>query len=265
MAAERVAGYEYNYCISVDNGIVLRYKYKLHRGMKTLMFEIQTNFIIKTTDGQDQIMDSETLECDYGGIGKDSESSLLRLMLTHRMLDYWMTGYETQTFELELLDFARQAMADPEHDASRRIIPVLVNFEVRTVRQKDETVGAAMDRAIRAEKLVQLRLNDRDRIPRDILMLSKTRVVNVDQGLGLMPVCRICTRGPNIGDQISVVPACGHAFHTHCFVQWMKYNNFCHWCDAPAFDDIIDWRYKDIGKKDRRSRYRKIFEGVGKY
>ncbi|KAJ1273800.1 hypothetical protein BS78_05G012300 [Paspalum vaginatum] len=44
--------------------------------------------------------------------------------------------------------------------------------------------------------------------------------------------CVICVTPYEAGDPCSVLPACGHRFHTHCVVQWLRTQRTCPLCRA---------------------------------
>ncbi|GFP93957.1 RING-H2 finger protein atl47 [Phtheirospermum japonicum] len=127
------------------------------------------------------------------------------------------------SFIRDAVAFARNKSAQPEN-ANLNPIPVVVDFEVRTVQQEGEALDAAMDRAITAHKLRGL---------------ERVRVDDVEQGSGLMEVCRICDRRPAVGDQISVTTWCKHAFHSHCLVRWLEGTNKCPICPDTAYGSYL--------------------------
>ncbi|GFP87913.1 hypothetical protein PHJA_000935000 [Phtheirospermum japonicum] len=97
--------------------------------------------------------------------------------------------------------------------------PVVVDLDVFTVQREGETFDACMDRAIMAQKLRHL---------------DRMRVEDVQEGLALMPVCPICSRGTSIGAQISLL-TCQHAFHSHCIIRVLESNKLtCPLCHYPA-------------------------------
>ncbi|GFP99351.1 E3 ubiquitin-protein ligase rnf126-b [Phtheirospermum japonicum] len=69
-----------------------------------------------------------------------------------------------------------------------------------------------------------------------IRSLDRVRVGNADERLALMKVCSICSRDSNVGAQITPLPTCGHAFHSHCILPWLEENNLCPSCRSPAYD-----------------------------
>ncbi|KAI3463942.1 hypothetical protein Pfo_020605 [Paulownia fortunei] len=157
-----------------------------------------------------------------------------------------MPDDEIQRLVHGALDFAKQKAADPQH-AFLYVIPVIVGVDVCTVQQEGETIDAAIDRAIRPECLVPLDLwRSTLGIYMDIYLqlflrnLHRIRVEDVDVGLGLMDVCPICLHNPTIGAQISFIPSCHHAFHSHCVVRWLQMNNSCPLCRQQAYDVPIN-------------------------
>lgn len=44
--------------------IISRYKYHIYPNKKTFLFEIRTSFILKTIDGVDHMLDSETFDAE---------------------------------------------------------------------------------------------------------------------------------------------------------------------------------------------------------
>ncbi|XP_012840152.1 PREDICTED: RING-H2 finger protein ATL5-like [Erythranthe guttata] len=161
-----------------------------------------------------------------------------------------MTKDEVNKLVHEAFEFARKIADDPRH-ASRLVIPVLVSLEVRTVQQEGEPVDSVIDRTIRAEKLAPLYLwplatppVDHPKFPCFLTKLPRNRVEDIEEGLKIMRACGICLRAPTIGAQITVLPSCGHAFHSHCIVRWLMGNNLCPLCNSPAYDgEMLDSPY----------------------
>lgn len=132
--------------------------------------------------------------------------------MRYRLLEYWMTEHEVTELIRHTVDFAEQtAAAHPQPDSSSAdVIPIAVGLKVCTVQQQGETISAARDRAMRGEHLVPLYLwpftPESWRIAPDLryfLMKRRTRVEKSDEGLGLMKMCSICSRGPWIGAVIT--------------------------------------------------------------
>ncbi|KAL9142141.1 hypothetical protein ABFS82_14G149200 [Erythranthe guttata] len=249
--ARRVAGYEYNYRFSIDDEMAPFYKFEFLHGTKTHIFEIRTSFIMKKINGQDQIMDSERFHAIVYG---DSQTCLMGCV-ADRFAEYWMTNDEIGIFVREALDFAAQT----GKNTSRLLIPIVVHIDVCTVQQENETVDSVSDRVIREEKLVPFDVwpfnpaaADRGNLDGQLwdylarLMMgwpgcgeldsSNIRVEDVGEGMTVMPICNICSRGPMIGTRISVLPSCNHAFHLHCIVRRMLGKNYmCPTCQVPAY------------------------------
>ncbi|GFP97439.1 E3 ubiquitin-protein ligase rnf6 [Phtheirospermum japonicum] len=204
-----------------------KHKSKRRDGVKTFLLEFRTNFILKTRPRSEEEK-------------KEKEKTYYRLG------EYWMSKDELRSLLKETLDFLRKTAADPQH-APLNPIPVVVHLDVCTVQQEGESFGAAKDRAIRAEYLVPLYLwQHRMTLPEFKAMhpllrmfirsLDRVRVGNADERLALMKVCSICSRDSNVGAQITPLPTCGHAFHSHCILPWLEENNLCPSCRSPAYD-----------------------------
>lgn len=162
--------------------------------------------------------------------------------MRYRLLEYWMTEHEVTELIRHTVDFAEQtAAAHPQPDSSSAdVIPIAVGLKVCTVQQQGETISAARDRAMRGEHLVPLYLwpftPESWRIAPDLryfLMKRRTRVEKSDEGLGLMKMCSICSRGPWIGAVITRL-LCGHVFHSNCVVRWLEHDNLCPCCYHQA-------------------------------
>ncbi|CAA0827555.1 Putative RING-H2 finger protein ATL50 [Striga hermonthica] len=191
---------------------------------------------------QNVILDSESFDVMVHEIGDAEREAIGLYFLTFKRLkDYWMTRDEIKHMLGQALDFTREAAADPQHAALDKI-PIVVGIEVCTVQQDGESVEAAMGRAIRAQYLVPLYLWTKE-TPKQYKLreygvrwlyflrkLGKIRVENVDEGLALMPACHICSRATTTGAQITVLPSCGHAFHTRCVWVWLENNEKCPLC-----------------------------------
>ncbi|GFQ03557.1 hypothetical protein PHJA_002499500 [Phtheirospermum japonicum] len=190
--------------------------------LKLLLFEIRTNFILKTR--------RPSPKEEEGDVGDDE----------YRLHEYWMPQKEIDSLVKGAVAFANRMAAEPEN-APLDIIPTVLHLEVRTVQREGESFDAAMDRAIRAQYLVPLYVwpqptsVERKLSPviRTFLRrLERVRVEDVDVGLGLMQACRICSRKPNIGDQVSSLPCGGRGafLHSHCIVRWWEDNDVCPSC-----------------------------------
>ncbi|KAI3469245.1 hypothetical protein Pfo_025908 [Paulownia fortunei] len=241
------SGFEYRYRFWMDDEIIPLYRVAIMFGTKTcqsppikcFLFEIRTNFILKTRlddGGADEVMDSERYEAS---VPEDGHEELLEMQTSFRLKEYWMSDDEIQRLVHGAFDFAKQRAADPQHGS---VIPVVVGLDVCTVQLDGEPLNATIDRAIRPECLIPLYLwpvgpdVQRRRIGEvDITLdlfsmdLPKIRVEDVDQGLALMEVCPICLHNPTIGAQISLLP-CHHAFHNHCVVRWLQKSTSCPLC-----------------------------------
>ncbi|KAL9142131.1 hypothetical protein ABFS82_14G148400 [Erythranthe guttata] len=254
-AALTVLGYEYHYNFSIDEEVASSCKHTLHPGKTTILFEIRTDFVVKTIEGGDQIIDSERFSSDFP-VDCDSNGPdpcltvLLDMDLSSRWEDYWMTRDEINKFNDEAFAFVRENLRDVDI-----MIPVAVDFRVVTVQREDEALGGAMERAVRPEKLIpltvclwglfdrELRVDDDDPDFYIFLVenLKRVRVENVDQE-GLvkeMEVCGICSTRPVIGDQISKLYYCDHVFHSHCIVRFLLEENRCPSCRSQAYDPMI--------------------------
>ncbi|EYU24030.1 hypothetical protein MIMGU_mgv11b017560mg [Erythranthe guttata] len=58
-----------------------------------------------------------------------------------------------------------------------------------------------------------------------VFELPRNRVEDVADGLLMMEACGICMRASTIGAQITVLPQCGHSFHSHCIVRHLLADN----------------------------------------
>ncbi|EYU42375.1 hypothetical protein MIMGU_mgv1a011079mg [Erythranthe guttata] len=272
VVARGVAGYEYHYRFSVDeeDEIAKLYKFRIHRGKKTYLFEIRTSFIIKTIDGQDRILDSERYDAqvyaDSNKVYDDSNKFGFMMMVEHRLADYWMTKDEICRFVNETCDFAFQIGKDPKNE-SRLLIPVVIHLDVCTVQQENESVDSVNNRAIREQNLipfyvrpeatvdrgkfnnylllfclnlVMARANVGDVVDHRSGMRPRVRVEDVEEGMTIMPLCDICLQGPMIGTYVSWLPSCNHAFHLHCIVRrlLLEDNHFCPTCRVRAYPFI---------------------------
>ncbi|GFQ00719.1 RING-H2 finger protein atl8 [Phtheirospermum japonicum] len=222
-------GYEYHYNFSIDDEILSLYEHNLFDGIKTFLFEFRTNFSIKRRPDETK------------------SDTHLDFLARYRLNEYWMNTDEIDDLIRDAFNFAKQTATNTRH-ASLRVIPVVVGIEVRTVQQDDEPLKDTMARQIRAARLVPLYLwpfptsAERKRISRLVICflrsLSRIRVESVDKGMDVMRVCGICSQEPSVGGQISVL-RCGHAFHSHCVVQWLESSVVCTSCDAKAHDHML--------------------------
>ncbi|KAL7135888.1 hypothetical protein ABFS83_11G128500 [Erythranthe nasuta] len=262
MSATGRAGYEYNYEFSVDDEIVLRYNYTVVPGKKTFLFEIRTIFILKKTDGVDEIMGSERCFAEIS-VNDEQEAQLLfgfNWLASYRLKEYWMTEEDIARFDQDTIDFTKKIEADPGR-AHRRTVPIGIDLKVCTVQQEGEEVGPALERVIRAEKLIPLYvyplqmglengppppipLGDMFRV--FLWELERTRVEDLNQGLAMMQDCGVCLRAPIVGDQISVLPSCGHALHSHCIVRSLLEKRECPLCHSlVTFDPMAAYANVD--------------------
>ncbi|GFQ04536.1 hypothetical protein PHJA_002597500 [Phtheirospermum japonicum] len=185
--------------------------------------------------------------------GDDLRNCLgIRRMTSYRMREYWMTEQEIKSFAKDALAFATdRATNDPQY-ASATLIPVLVRFKVCTVQQVGEPLDVARGRAISANKLVPLYIWSQPtvedppgkQIPRSLktflILLPRVRVTSesVDDPKtlqALMGFCLVCKQKPVLGDQISTLPHCNHAFHAHCVARELLDDVGCPRCCTPAY------------------------------
>ncbi|KAL9171886.1 hypothetical protein ABFS82_03G009800 [Erythranthe guttata] len=249
------AGYEYRYGFAAAYGGVL--PLKTFGWRKKLFFEIRTNFILRkriSKEEEEVIIGSERFEEVIIGserfdmiLGDDFEDpTYLILWIKPRLKSYWIIPSD----EIDLLlsgafDFAKQCSSN---DNDNLVIPAVVNLEICTVQIEGESIDDAFDRAISGECLepIFLMLNFSGRndeinklVPSELqrflnTRLDKVRVEDLDEGLSLMNECSICLRSPIVGSRISVLPNCGHAFHSHCIVRWFILSNLCPLCSCPG-------------------------------
>ncbi|GFP87069.1 E3 ubiquitin-protein ligase rnf126 [Phtheirospermum japonicum] len=246
MGSRRV-GYEYNYEFSMVDEAEIKSNYKKKLKGKAYLYEFRTKFVLKrrpeegVADDGVVVMDSERYDARLYEGGKKFG---LYLMGGFRMKEYWMSYDEILYILDEAIDFAK---ADP-HQQQSQVTAVVVSLEVCTVQQDGESLGACMDRAIRATNLVPLYLwpyATMERKPMTSMLsgylrrLDRFRVEDIDQGSTLMRACPICSRDTTIGAQISKLPKCKHAFHSHCIVRCLEDNNLCPTCQAPAYHHEI--------------------------
>ncbi|KAL7108191.1 hypothetical protein ACP275_06G099400 [Erythranthe tilingii] len=244
-------GFEYRHRFRIDNGILSNpHEHTLLPGVKNIIFDIRTNFIVKknAVDSVDEgeVLDSEKLTTVVLNAEKAKPYDLI-FHTWYRLDDYWMTKDEMDRMTHEAVEFGRQMaaeVADPQ-PSDLVAIPISVEIDVCTVQQEGEAIDDARERAIRATNLVPLYLwqitftkNNSKRLWLMVYLrrkLERVRVLNIDEGLGLMNVCSICSKKPVFGAQISTLP-CGHAFHTHCIVGVLEQDNLCPTCSYPAYD-----------------------------
>lgn len=247
------AGYEYEYRFSVDDEVAGRYKHAKLPGKKNLLFEMRTVFMIKKKADEDHlIIGSETYDGVLHDDGKQDERRLMPaccgMMVSYRLLEYWMPKDEFDRFNDEAVDFARSAAAQR---ASDDVIPIAADTTVRTVQLDGEPIEQTMNRAIKQEDLlpiyvwpysstVEQSLCDYGRAYHVTQNLERTRVESVEEGLGLglMRVCPMCARAPTIGTQITVLHNCNHAFHSRCIGMWLLEHDDCPYCSVPAGVDV---------------------------
>lgn len=215
---------------------------------------MRINFIIKETRGKKSVIDGETY---YGqlnvvdgrlmSLGRERELLAMGLEdeVSYRLPDYWMPRDLIRTFNLDAIDFARETTAaDPER-ASDVVIPIAAHVKVCTVQLGSESFEEAMNRAIRAEDLVPLfvwsfrAVVDESKCSCErgfnlSYRLEGKRFESVDEALALMPLCSICSQAPTFGTQITVLPKCGHAFHSRCIILHLVDQDMCPCCSTPA-------------------------------
>ncbi|KAL9146672.1 hypothetical protein ABFS82_13G125100 [Erythranthe guttata] len=236
--------YEYRHRFWTDDDIVSDVILSIfnYDHIKTLfVFELRTNFILKRIDVEDEeIIASESHVICYVHYMKWWK---LRTYLADRLEEYCMPEDEIENLLVGAADFAEERAAVP---GRRREIPVVVAVDVLTVQQDGELLSAAVSRAIRPEFMYPLELwpnppvavTQRQDVCRPLKSflwsLEKIRVNNVEEGLGVMEECHICLNSPSIGEWISLIPNCGHAFHNHCLVKWLTCGNTCPLCRCEA-------------------------------
>ncbi|KAL3625341.1 hypothetical protein CASFOL_030795 [Castilleja foliolosa] len=239
-------GYAYDFQLAMVGADEINSKYKSKPrddGLKTFLFEFRTNFILKKRpenleeedEAAEVIIDSERFDGFITPSGDELRDCVrLSFMARYRLKEYWMTEDEIKFLLNKTLDFTRNIASDPQY-VSLNPIPVVVCLEVKTVQQEGEPFNDALDRAIRAEHLVPLynwsvaTTVECSSMPKErrlfLIFLKRVRVENVEEGMALMPVCPICSRSGAIGSQISTLPRCGHAFHSHCIARWIEEND----------------------------------------
>ncbi|KAK6156396.1 hypothetical protein DH2020_010644 [Rehmannia glutinosa] len=255
--------YEYRYRFSrnddriISDDMIFSNWTTLSQGLNVFLFETRTNFILKRIIVHDDHDDDETIIMGFESYDikfyEREEELCLEFMMGYRLDEYWMPDDEIQNLVHGALDFAKQQLICGVDDKSSigRVIPLVVGVDVCTVQQEGEELDAAMDRAIRPEKLIPLsvwyHINyvekhnhiDLVELVEFMLTLLRIRVEDVDKGLSLMETCPICLHNPTIGTQITFLPLCGHAFHNHCIIRWLQKNNSCPFCRVRAYDHFL--------------------------
>jgi hypothetical protein len=54
--------------------------------------------------------------------------------------------------------------------------------------------------------------------------------VRAGVGSGVHTICPICLQDFNAGDQLCLLPACQHAYHSGCVGKWLKLRGDCPVC-----------------------------------
>ncbi|GFQ07379.1 hypothetical protein PHJA_002882000 [Phtheirospermum japonicum] len=243
------AGYQYRHRFSLvdETQINSSFKSTLYDGAKTFVYEFRTTFILKKRPEEEESHDAERFDAC---VPENSNGHDLYWRGGNRLDEYWMTRDESLSLANEAFAFAKQMVDnDPQLGSP---VPVVVDLDVCTVQREGETFDACMDRAITAQKLVPLYLwypaQTVEHKPSTMCGgtvfflrdLGRMRVEHLQEGLALMPVCPICSRGTNIGAQISLLP-CQHAFHSHCIVRLLESNKLtCPLCHSPVDVYISD-------------------------
>ncbi|KAL3637338.1 hypothetical protein CASFOL_019637 [Castilleja foliolosa] len=253
--------YSYDFASVSQNDLYSKSKTNLFPGVKAFLFLFTTEFVVKARPEEpsaDLTLDSETFHF-YVHLkeGDDLHNWVLaRGMIRFRMVDYWMTAKEIESFAKDALAFATdRATNDPQY-ASAIVIPFLVQFKVYTVQQEGESFDVARGRAICEKKLTPLYINNCDypmvedppgnQIPTRfkifLKFLPRDRVTSksVDDPKtpeALMGFCLVCKQKPVLGDQILTLPNCNHTFHAHCVVRELLNDIGCPRCGTPAYPD----------------------------
>jgi len=98
-----------------------------------------------------------------------------------------------------------------------------------------ETMRRTMD--ARAEVMARRNL---DPAPREVLEAIK--VINLDmsdlKGMRQTPQCVICCADFEIGEQLSLLPGCGHLFHGECVQQWLERASNCPICRQDLLEAV---------------------------
>ncbi|GFQ06248.1 E3 ubiquitin-protein ligase rnf181 [Phtheirospermum japonicum] len=253
------SGYEYSYRFWVDNEIIPLYRLCIlgmmfSSGFKGFLFEIITNFRVKRArvdDDSDEIMMMMGSERFGAAVKEDEDFSCLAWKTDIRLKDYWMSDNEIEVLVREAVDFAvAQRAANPPRNPSRWLIPIVVGLDVTAVQQEGEPIDAAVDRAIKPERLMPLYLWETvipvtlqfDEKPyrryKSFLMELPRVRVEEEEDDGIMDACRVCLRPFTIGAQISFVP-CKHACHSRCLFNWLqKGNSSCPLCGVHIPTDL---------------------------
>ena len=66
--------------------------------------------------------------------------------------------------------------------------------------------------------------------PKEERILSSVPRVRYTGGDGKVGECAICLTEFMKGDEMSVMPQCGHGFHVKCIERWMRRSSSCPWC-----------------------------------
>ncbi|KAL3622287.1 hypothetical protein CASFOL_033698 [Castilleja foliolosa] len=127
---------------------------------KTLLYEFRTNFFLRTkppvqpgVSAPDVFIDSDRFRgVTYDRMDIRNDVAMLFKTTSPRLGEYGMTRDQIAKFTVSVVGFARMMAARPEN-VNLDLIPIVVDFEVFTVQQEEETFEQAMDRAISADKL----------------------------------------------------------------------------------------------------------------
>ncbi|CAA0832904.1 Unknown protein [Striga hermonthica] len=132
---------------------------KLKPGYRIFVFQFRTDFILRPfAGGAVTVMDSERFSCvDFELADAKTEWAMLWCQASERARDYWMGHDEIKRLVDEAFDFARQNAGDHDH-----WVPVVVSMEVCTAQQEGESIEASMDRAIRAQYLMPLSVEEKN-------------------------------------------------------------------------------------------------------
>ncbi|GER50624.1 RING/U-box superfamily protein [Striga asiatica] len=233
----RRPGYEYRHQIEIDEGRVNTNRRISLEGRCAFEFQTRTNFILKPRDsGAGEItLCSETISERLFGYEFDYE---LFPHSQYRLREYWMPEAQIQELIREATDLCRSTLLSTA-DRGPRVIPVTLRIVVCTVQQDGEELGATMDRAIRVENLVPDPVDVNWALGLEVFVMehmARSRLEDVELGLGLMRSCPICERAPTLGAQLSTI-ACGHTFHSHCIVRSLRNKNSCPVCNVPVYDE----------------------------
>ncbi|KAL3625327.1 hypothetical protein CASFOL_030781 [Castilleja foliolosa] len=234
-----VSGYQHHYNfsyteapISADIGVQI----------KILVFKIRTSFILlqrkKLDDAYEhEIMDTEDLSITLP-LDQIRHSPQKFHNIVYRLDEYLMSDDQILSFIYTALDYAQQISAA---HPSRLIVPIFADVLVCTVQLDGEPLDEAIDRSVRPDCLVPLKLLEPDvdedscHHLRDYLLRGLPRIRGDDvhvEGFGsLMETCSICLGGPTAAAPVSLLP-CRHAFHSHCVVRWLMVNDSCPLCRA---------------------------------